>query len=535
MNEIIPVDNLSSQFYSHLNIKNNNRIILNGKFGIGKTFFLKQFFKNNDEYNAIFISPVKYSVSSNEDVFELIKADILFHLILDDNIDFEDDFKFDDLSAFAWYLLSSPGQVIRALLPLASKIDASGIGIEIGTEHIKTLELGVKVYNAIKDKYSDFKKKFEDKINASNIKIEKFIKDLQLKKGSPFEQDFITLFIGEVLNNISTQKKNVLVVDDLDRLDPEHIFRILNILSLHNDEVGQKNKFGFDKVIIVCDVNNIKNIFHHKYGQDVDFIGYMDKFFSVDYFDFGNAEAVYSFIEGKLDLHFSQGLKFILNLVLTMALKFDQLTLRQMVKYKFSDDLEFSDFTVLEKNIDALRKPTQGHSIVHYTVGRFFAMSNDFEIFKLIRVLSVIWGNINNLSSSLETIYHKLSKQLSNSSFYTTETQTMKVIESLALSHRLIMDNKNFFFRELKDPNRNIIIPAIKWPEGQFWGMNYRIILKWNISNQYQGDGSYYNKAKGSVDNPKPIECSLIFKHLLDLINYLKVSDKLKLMGINQQ
>ena len=41
---------------------------------------------------------------------------------------------------------------------------------------------------------------------------------------------------------------------------------------------GIKNKFGFDKIIVVCDYNNIQSLFHCRYGHDADFSGYIDKF-----------------------------------------------------------------------------------------------------------------------------------------------------------------------------------------------------------------------------------------------------------------
>jgi hypothetical protein len=48
------------------------------------------------------------------------------------------------------------------------------------------------------------------------------------------------------------------------------------------------NKFGFDRVILVCDIQNIRNIFKHRYEADVDFNGYIDKFYSTDIFHFQN-------------------------------------------------------------------------------------------------------------------------------------------------------------------------------------------------------------------------------------------------------
>jgi len=81
-NIIIPIDHLFSQFQEHLNIENNNRVFFSGKFGIGKTYFLNEFFKNNTEKYEIFhLFPVNYQISSNEDIIELLKYDIFIELI----------------------------------------------------------------------------------------------------------------------------------------------------------------------------------------------------------------------------------------------------------------------------------------------------------------------------------------------------------------------------------------------------------------------------------------------------------------------
>lgn len=46
--------------------------------------------------------------------------------------------------------------------------------------------------------------------------------------------------------------------------------------------------FSFDKIIMVCDIRNIKNIFQSKYGVKTDFNGYIDKFYSDEIFHFDN-------------------------------------------------------------------------------------------------------------------------------------------------------------------------------------------------------------------------------------------------------
>jgi hypothetical protein len=87
-------------------------------------------------------------------------------------------------------------------------------------------------------------------------------------------------------------------------MDPDHIFRILNIFAAHfdsnnvidnkheakPDDKTHENKFDFDKIIISCDLDNIRNIYHNRYGSNVDFNGYINKFFSKGVFQYENIE-----------------------------------------------------------------------------------------------------------------------------------------------------------------------------------------------------------------------------------------------------
>ena len=92
----IPIDEQINDFYNHLSY--NDRIIFSAKFGDGKTYFLNKFFEEySDEYEVIRLYPVNYQVEDNKDIFELIKKDILVHLLANDlveNEDFFDEFIF---------------------------------------------------------------------------------------------------------------------------------------------------------------------------------------------------------------------------------------------------------------------------------------------------------------------------------------------------------------------------------------------------------------------------------------------------------
>ena len=79
---------LVNKFNSHLKKDHNSNILFSVEYGIGKSTFLQQYFKNSKEYYTITLIPVNYAVNSNENIFELIKVDIIKQLYLDGHIDF---------------------------------------------------------------------------------------------------------------------------------------------------------------------------------------------------------------------------------------------------------------------------------------------------------------------------------------------------------------------------------------------------------------------------------------------------------------
>lgn len=274
----VDTDSIKSKFLQHL-ADDNERIIFSGKFGTGKTTFLNEFFeeKNNvrdKEYFTVKLYPVHYSVSSNEDIFEYVKFDILFQLL--DKVEFTGPI-FSKRELFPKYLLENMYSILGTFVRVIPKIDK-------GYEQIK------KVLDLLAKDYKDFKAKEN---NNELVPTMDFMKEIAMKQGSPYENSCITEIINKKLEQIQDDgKKTVLLIDDFDRIDPEHTFRILNVLASQcdNDFCGGK-KFCFDHIIVVCDIKNIRNIFHHKYGTDTDFTGYIDKFYSKQIFEFDIRDA----------------------------------------------------------------------------------------------------------------------------------------------------------------------------------------------------------------------------------------------------
>lgn len=328
-------------FEEHLNIQNNSKIIFSGKFGIWKTYFLNEFFEENkDKYEVFHLFPINYQISSNQNIFDFLKYDILIELFkIDNNI-----FKTEDNKDKS--MISYIKNIFNTNSVLKNTIDL----IEPISENIQYIWKPLKIL-------LDFDKKFQEFKKWDNWYLEKFFKE------NNNETDRISQILKEKIKEIKGEKQSILILDDLERIDPEHIFRILNIFSAHFNEDNEElpNKFWFDKIILVADYQNIKSIFHHKYGKDSDFNWYLDKFFSVEVFQFKNEEIITKIVD-KIISEFKREdninslledrayVKLLLKEILEKAVNLtskEKLNLRQLLKWiKFQlNGLKNSSYT----------------------------------------------------------------------------------------------------------------------------------------------------------------------------------------------
>ncbi|WP_020536352.1 P-loop NTPase fold protein [Lewinella cohaerens] len=265
------------EFNSHINWESNEKIMFSGIYGLGKTSFLGWFFsksKVNSEWVSVHLFPVNYSVLSNEDIAEYIRYDILCELLMKPEVSFQKE------------VVSSIDAVYGALQYHIERLTIKLIQYmpKVG----KTINVMSKELSEISKSYEIAKKRTE--VNElDDIKV--LISKVQEQSSSIYEVNNLSSIITSTLERVKkkTNKKTVLIIDDLDRLDPHHVFRLLNVFSAQTDNKNlQQRNFGFDKVVFVCDFNNIKNIFHSRYGVEVDFNGYIDKFYSTNVFYYKN-------------------------------------------------------------------------------------------------------------------------------------------------------------------------------------------------------------------------------------------------------
>lgn len=262
-----------------------SRVIFSARFGDGKSYFLNEFMKSYDEkkndYYFITLHPVNYVVEENRDVIEYIKRDILFQLIKDNRIyDFKEGYdKIFDAVCNKESLLKL-GDFIASIIPIE--------GLKDGYEALKDLA------STIHEKY-----KSQDVLHV----VDDYLNGFYGKSGSISECDAFTYLIQKSLEQMMA--KSVLIIEDLDRIDPAHLFRIMNVLSSQVDnpyysEVPHGNKFGFDKIILVMDYEIARHLFHHFYGKEANYEGYMNKFLNTLPFRYSIKEEAHRQVRQKI-------------------------------------------------------------------------------------------------------------------------------------------------------------------------------------------------------------------------------------------
>src|SRR3989344_3600153 len=289
----IPIDGLFAQFRDHLSSKNNGRVFFSGKFGIGKTYFLNEFFKNNlEKYEVFHLFPINYQINNNEDVIELLKYDILIELLKKDSAIFQGK---GINGAKDWltvlYSFCKERCSIKSFLKRILSYGESALELTGDPAMSLISKLGRPLSDLLKfdEEFQNFQKEYKGR---ERMIVEEYMK--KIGEWNVSETDYLSALLNKKIKEQKRGKESILVLDDLDRIDPEHIFRILNIFSVHfnlgNEELP--NKFGFDKIILVGDQNNIENVFYHKYGNYTDFDGYFDKFFSIEVFNFNSDKVI---------------------------------------------------------------------------------------------------------------------------------------------------------------------------------------------------------------------------------------------------
>jgi hypothetical protein len=475
-NKHIPYGKVFEKFDNHFNIKHNTNILFSGKYGIGKTTFLNEYCRLHGEEDIVTIKlfPVNYVVSSNDNIFELIKIDIIKQLQILGEIKLKEDLKLNKLQVGVSLALNKPLTLAKHISKALSKLHPLG-------EVASAASSGI--YDLIKE-FSKYEDQLNKKIKFDDNKLLEYVEEKSNEIGSYVEYNLISELISNVILRLSKKKKVVLLVDDLDRLDPEHIFRLLNIFSSHHDLDNNQHKFGFNKVILVCHLENIESIFHHKYGENTDFNGYIDKFYSEEIFEFNNIDAIDVYLE-KLELQIPDYVLDIFRFLLRCFSNKTNMTTRQLIKNEKFDIIEAFELISVPFKLEHNQIPQFNAGL-----NRLWISSDDVSIIYVIKYFSVIFGSYNNFKKALTDL------EISNRFF--NENLNSSVIKSFGLIERInyYVSNKNelnIFFNYLgNDNSEQRYRPDFGYPQEELFGDKIKYVLKWKAGNRYNEEYSYF-------------------------------------------
>ena len=473
----IPTQSLFPTFKEHLDTENNSRILFSGNFGIGKTYFLNDFFaEHKNEYECFHLFPVNYQISQNEDIVNFLKYDILTELVKkNENILQGEDFLslLDYQQVFYLWGKENIGEIFKTTLGIIPKIGKP-----------------LKDVVSLMENFWEYKKEIEA---GDEQQIKDFLKQVKTKKIS--ETDTLSEILKDkIKKQRGDNKQSVLILDDLDRVDPEHIFRLLNVFSAHFDLKNGElpNKFGFDKIILVGDVRNLKSIFHHRYGEQTDSNGYFDKFFSMEVFEFRNEELIEKsireifskyLIEDQTQLEaLSRGTNLVEMIVKDLLIKSVNLTtsnklnLRQLLKG-------------VKIELTPLRQNGSYHDYHFFDDGE--QKGYKYALKASIQLLISIFGGVeNDLILTLQDV---------KKAYSTDETRSLHIYQQFA--YHLLSLFKDFSKPEYQSPSK------IPWK-------NYSISL--NRQDQNIGSVCFYDQ-NGKI-SPATFS-NLYFDLLLEYVN----------------
>lgn len=300
----IPLDNEITAFDEHL--QSHSRTIFSAPYGEGKSYFLDKFKNDEDikaKYQFVTLYPVNYQIVENADIFELVKRDILCQMIYADMI--PEDYNISEEILLQFYIINKTKELSTYLMEGMSSIP-------MGTT--TAISKGILALNRFIDKAQKRYEQFKAEASKGNA-IVNFVNKMQ--SHYLYENDSITSIIRECISEYKKEnnKSVALLIEDMDRIDPAHLFRILNILSAHIDisykyglhnEESLINKFDFDNIVLVLNYKSTKHIFEHLYGPNSEYDAYMGKFLSANIFKFSLQEVkkkyIYNYLSNNLKI-----------------------------------------------------------------------------------------------------------------------------------------------------------------------------------------------------------------------------------------
>ena len=237
---------LSSLIRLISNIDDNEVICIDGDWGVGKTFLVKQLIYLINHYNE----------DINQEQFKLVEPekDILIN-ICNNNLVFyynawENDDHSDVLESIIYNILNEYPKYKNEISSKFDKTEAIKEVLNILTKIVSSKLLNIDFSAEKIEKIKTFKD-LSDEINTYE------------ERKSLFE---------ELVNKILVDKRMILVIDELDRCNPNFATKILEVI---------KHFYNLSNITVIIVSNNkeLQNTIRQQYGQNFNSYTYLNRFF----------------------------------------------------------------------------------------------------------------------------------------------------------------------------------------------------------------------------------------------------------------
>ena len=232
---------------------------VDGKWGTGKTFFLKLWkSKNLDQFEIVDFSAWDYDFTSSP--IAALLREIKQHEFLSVENDYG---KFKEIVS----------KIVRVTLPLAARIGAQAF-------------LGTKDFSSLGEKYKDAI------AEGNEVLVKEFIEDFLSENSAS------TLFKSFLLElDKKSNKPIVFLIDELDRCKPPFAIELLEVIKHFFDDTNITFVLAVDKSSLVSSIRAV-------YGPEFDSRRYLERFFDFTLkIDSLESESVVANFESKLKLN----------------------------------------------------------------------------------------------------------------------------------------------------------------------------------------------------------------------------------------
>ena len=468
------------EFYHHLSAADIDRTIFSAKFGDGKTEFLHQFKeKYKKKYTFYTLYPVNYQIAPNEQIMEYIKRDLLFQLI--QNSTLTPIGNIPDSILLQQYLYENSFDIVKDIIKFTPSI--LGSGNQFGVVLKEVTELAESINNQCK-KFKEFKTKITEGDVEKAVNI---IEKLSEGAGNIYELDLISWLIAQSI--AKQDKKSVLIIEDLDRIDPAHLFRILNIFSAHidrhylcNDKTINKdgkekqfdelpNKFGFDKIIFVMDADSANAAFMNFYGGS-NYEGYISKFISKRIFHYSITEYAHQLLYAHIEKESGINQSILYEVLESINIKIEQKSVRDIARVL--DDFE-----------DGYRRAKVKIADVSYFL-------SDTPLVKLLATLLRLGVERKQLPTFLKAIENEYKK-------IQTEVKFLQLLGCFAMSKESFNKNKEIYYNK------------------QLYQIEFTLDLNGYLT--FKKVNTFYDRKITKQDNLLKINLSTILRKALKYVN----------------